>query len=205
MIGPLLKKLIVPLFACALLVSPVLAQTGKVAVADLVTLLSAWSGDDLDLTISNAAARHIDFAGMAECTLGKVQWDKLGPAKRREFVATFRRLVEHRYYRRWHRIFQKGTLTYVSEASASDDTIVKTLLKVGKKEDVVIWRLRSSDGDLKVISLAVEGKDLLKRLNARFQRHLQKDGFDGLMAWLKDKLDEDDDLETSSAATILVQ
>ncbi|MBI4532462.1 MAG: ABC transporter substrate-binding protein [Candidatus Melainabacteria bacterium] len=205
MFGPVLKKLIVPLFAGVLLASSVLAQTGKTAVADLVTLLSAWSGDNLDSIISNAAAKHIDFAGMAECALGKVQWDRLGPARKREFVATFRRLVEHRYYRRWHKIFHKGTLAYVSEANASDDTIVKTLLRVGKKEDVVIWRLRSSDGDLKVISLSVEGKDLLKRLNARFQRHLQKDGFDGLMAWLKDKLDEDDDLETSSAAIILVQ
>ena len=201
----MLRVLIAGLFVWVMFNSPVLAQTGKTAVFDLVSLFSSWSGDDVDSAISQAAAKHIDFAGMAEHALGTVQWEQLGPSKKREFVATFRKLVEHRYYHRWHKIFKKGKLTWLGEANAAGDTIVKTLLTVGKKKDPVVWRLRLVDGDLKVLNLSVGDKDLLQRLNARFQRHLQKDGFDGLMAWLKDKLDEDDEPETSSTVSILVQ
>ena len=167
---------------------------------ELVTLFSAWSGQRVDPAISDAAARQIDYPGMAEYTLGPAQWDKLTASQKRDFVTVFRKLVEERYYPRWHKIFYNGKVTFLSEASVNGDTLVKTALTVGKQEDMVIWRLHPRAGELKVVSMTVGDKDLLDRLRSRFRKHLSRDGVDGLIAWLKDKLDEDDTSGTGSTA-----
>ena len=177
---------------------PAGAQTGRTAVHDLVTLFTTWDGKSVNADLSGAAAKHIDYSGMAARAIGQTEWDKLSPGQQREFVTTFRKLVEHRYYPRWHKLFRKGTVSYLSESSANGDVLVRTRLLVGKKRDTLIWRLHQGAGDFLVINLTVGEKDLLSRLSARFHRLMKDDGFDGMMAWLKDKLDEDDELPLRS-------
>lgn len=169
------------------------ADQGRQAVQELVTLFAAWDGDDVDQSISNAAARSIDYGTMAERVLGEPTWSRLTATQRREFLTTFRKVVEQRYYPRWHKLFYKGRLNYLSEAGADGDIFVKTVLVVGKKEDPVVWRLHGAGGDWKVVSLSVGDKDLLRRLSERFQRHLGKDGFDDMLSRLKESVDDDDE------------
>ena len=195
-----LRQLIVCAYISILFFLPAFAQAGKPIIHDLVTLLSLWAGDEIGPNISTSAAKYIDYEGMAELAVGSSVWTKLPAGQRREFVITFRKLVEQRYYPRWHKIFSKGKLVYHDEVTVNGDTLVKTFLTVGKKEDLVIWRLHSAHGELKIVSLSVADKDLLKRLRERFHRHLDKGGFDGMMAWLKDKLTDTDVGEETSMA-----
>lgn len=173
---------------------------GRTVVHNLVTLFSAWSGDRIDSALSSAAAAYIDYNFMAERALGEEHWAKLSASQRREFVATFQRLIEQRYYPRWHKLFYKGQLSFTGEAAAGGDIYVRSLLAIGKKQDTIVWRLHGTPGDYKVISLRVGDKDLLRRLQDRFQRHLEKDGFEGMLAWLKDKADVDDEPALSGSA-----
>lgn len=173
--------------------APAGAESGRAAVQQLTTLFSTWKGEPVHGSIAGAAAKHIDYAGMAARALGTDSWGKLTAAQKGEFVTTFRKLVERRYYPRWRKLFQKGSMHYGSETSASGDLLVRTELQIGKKRDALVWRLHPVNGDLMVINLSVGEKDLLTRLTARFQKHLKKGGFTGMMAWLKDKLDEDDE------------
>jgi len=168
------------------------AEEGKPTVQSLVTLFAAWHGDEVDPPLSNAAARYIDYREMSERVLGKPHWSRLSLSQQGEFVGTFRRLVEQRYYPRWHRLFYKGKLNYGHEVVSDGDLFVKTVLIIGKKEDPVVWRLHDSGGEWKVVSLSVGNRDLLRRLNERFARHLARDGFDGMLAWLKDKVDDEE-------------
>lgn len=180
-------------------VFPCQAQTGKNTVQELVTLFSAWSDKGRNKDICDAVARHIDYGGMAELSLTKAQWEKIGPTQRKELIASFKALVERRYYPRWHKTFLKGKLSFASEASTAGDTYVKTFLSTGDDEDTVIWRLHLKGSELVVLSLNVNGKDLLTRLSARFQRQMEKHGFEGLIAWLKEKSDDEDPDESSVA------
>jgi len=181
------------------------AQTGKSVVQDLVTLFSGWSGDDDDRSIYEPAARRIDYQEMAETSIGQGQWNKLNATQKREFVSALRRLVENRYYPRWHNIFYKGKLTILSEVTTRNELSVKTLLSLGKKKSYVTWRMhRNSNGEPMVVSLTVGEKDLLTRMSVRFQKQIAKSGIDGLIVWLKEKLDIDPNESINSTAMSLI-
>ena len=127
---------------------------------------------------------------MSRRVLG-AQWHAMSSGARSEFVSLFRSLVEERYYPRWHRIFSRGRLSYLNEKSGGGEVIVKTVLKVGDKSDLLIWRLETDKGSAKVISLAVEDKDLLTKISNRFQKRLGKKGINGLIAWMKEEIEEE--------------
>lgn len=178
---------------CVLLCLPCRAQAGQKTVQELVMLFSAWSGDSDDRDIYQEAGKYIDYSAMAERALGKPNWDIISAAQKQEFVSVFQKLVEQRYYPRWHKIFFNGRVSYVGQTTVNGDTLVKSALQVGNEEDMVIWRLHPRNGELAVISLAVDETDLLSKVHDRFQKMLQKKGFANLLAWLKDEVEEDSD------------
>ncbi len=142
---------------------------------------------------------------MAESSVGQVQWNKLNATQKREFVSALRHLVENRYYRRWQHIFHKSKLTILSETTTRNELWVKTMLSIGKKQSYVTWRLRrNNNGEPMVVSLTVGEKDLLTRMTVRFQKQIAKSGIEGLIAWLKDKLDIDPNESINSTAMSLI-
>ena len=167
------------------------AQSGQKVIKELVVLFSTWSGKSPNHNIFNQAAQYIDFAGMAQASLGENNWARLTSKQQEQFVIAFRKLVEQRYYPRWHKIFCHGHINYIGQTNTSNDTIVKTALSVGKKKDIVVWRLRPKDGELALISLAVNKTDLVEKLHNRFQKRLAKHNFTYLLTWLKKKLPEE--------------
>jgi ABC-type transporter MlaC component len=189
------KFIVLACIAAALLgVAPVRAQiTGRETVQELVTLFSAWSSPKSRHNIFDEAARHIDYNCMAEMAFTPAQWDSFAPVQKHELVQSFRTLVETRYYQRWHKLFLRSRLTIANEARANGDIFVKTYVTEGKDEDTVIWRLRARNGEPMVISMDVNGKDLVSRLSRRFQKQLKKRGTEGLISWLKDQADEDEE------------
>lgn len=184
--------IIVGLFvACCAFGSPLSANadTGSQAVQDLATLFAAYSHEGPNQNILDAAAKRIDFPAMTEMVFKPAQWASLTPVEKREVTLAFRKLVEKRYYTRWHKMFNRGKLQIAGEAKAGPDTFVKTFLtEPGEDEsDSVIWRTRSKNGDHVLVSMSVNGKDLVSRLSPRFQKALEKRGANGLVAWMKER------------------
>lgn len=175
--------------------------TGKEAVQELFTLFSAWSSPQNKAHIFEEAAHRIDYATMAETAFTPAQWDSFTPSQKRDLIQSFQVLVENRYYQRWHKLFLRSHLSITGEAKAGADTYVKTHLTEGKDDDTVIWKLRSKGGEPMIISLDVNGKDLVGRLSERFQRQLKKRGPQGLITWIKDKADVDEDEGNNEAAS----
>jgi ABC-type transporter MlaC component len=130
---------------------------------------------------------------MSEQALGAEQWGKLKPAERNDFTAALRKLVEDRYYPRWHKLFSKGILTYGKESAGHGDIILNTVLKVNKKSQDVSWQLDTKGVQPRVISLKVDDKDLLNRLHKRIFPRLQKSGFKSLLSWLQTKAGMEND------------
>lgn len=160
---------------------PALAADGKSVVEDFIGLTSQKGN------IFDQAAVYVDFEEMSKRALGSKRWLKMSPVKRREFVATFRHVMEQRYYPRWHKIFGKGKMEYLAESRDGDDLLVKACLTLGKKRDDLTWRLCDGHGRLKIVSLAVGTNDLLTRASARLRKSADEKGTDGMIAWLKKK------------------
>lgn len=169
---------------------------GKTTVDRVVNLFSMWTGKASSKAVFKEASNLIDYDEMSEKALNH-HWENLKPAERREFVSTFRTLIEEKYYRRWHKIFMKGQLAYNSESPAAGDLFIRTTLKVGKKQDRVVWRLSKRSGEYRVVSIAVNQKDLLDRLSVRLDQRLRKDNFKGLLTWMREEADlEGDDYKS---------
>lgn len=150
----------------------------------------------------SGAARYIDYDAMAQRSLGAPQWSKLTAKQKQDYIAALKVLMEQRYYPRWHRIFSKAKMEYVSKSSNGSDVLVKTNLIVGKKRDAMTWRV--NDKSDKVVSLAIGDKDLLDRLTNRLQPKLKKSGFDSMLAWMQAHVKtQESPTQTSSAESVL--
>ena len=92
---------------------------------------------------------------------------------------------------------------YVDEVPSRGYTLVKTQLVVGKKKDTIVWRVHPRNGEMMVSDLYVGNKDLLGRLSERFHKQIQRHGINGLIAWMHQAadVDEDHDLQTGSTPT----
>ena len=167
------------------------SRLGWGTIEKLTKVLSVWTGNTQNKAVLNEVAHLIDYEGMAARTLGSY-WSTLTPLEQREFSSVFRRLVEERYYQRWRKIFSRGELSYKEEVLVSKDLFVRTNLRVGKKVDKVIWRLSNRTGSYRIVSLAVDDKDLVGRLGERVQEHLREDGYAVLISWMIDKADLDE-------------
>lgn len=177
---------------------PALAvEPGFAVVQNIVSVFSGTGS-----TSYPSAAKFIDYDAMSQRSLGAGQWAKLTAKQRHDYTAALKVLMEQRYYPRWHRIFSKAKLEYVSKAAAGSDLLVNTNLVVGKKHDAVTWRL--NDRNDKVVSLAIGEKDLLDRLTNRLQPKLKKSGFQSMLSWMQAHArGEEPATQTSSAESVL--
>ncbi len=172
------------------------SPAGASVVNQVAELFSSWSSKASNKVLLDKAASLIDYDMMSEAALGDY-WNKLNPVQRREFVTTFRILIEEKYYERWHKIFQKGDLQYRNESQSGGELFIKTTLTVGKKQDALVWRLKRKDGTYRVISLQVNEKDLVQQLSLRLERHTKKDNFEKLLTWMKEEADVVEDHSNS--------
>lgn len=173
-------------------IAPVQSQISRTTVQNLVALFSACPDNQINTNFCQQAARYIDYAWMAENTLGAKYWDNLSEPERTEFVAVFQKLIEQRYYARWHRNFSHASLHYQHETKDKGDILLKTILVLGKKQSQVIWRLHPKNGELAMIDLQVNKKDLLAHLKNRWQKQLAKRGFKGFFIWIKSHLHDEE-------------
>jgi ABC-type transporter MlaC component len=173
--------------------SAALSQGGKGTVENLVRILGAGNGTAADQKTFAEAAKFIDYESMSQRALGQAEWAKISPSQRSKFIAALRTVVEQRYYPRWHRLFAKGTITYGQESTVNGDTVLQTSLKINKKSQQLAWCMAKHAGDLKVVSLGLNDKDLLNKLHQRVITKLKKSDFDSLVVWLKNKAPHEDD------------
>jgi Toluene tolerance, Ttg2. len=176
------------LLLSAFAVGPAQAREGWPTVEKVVGIFATWQGKKPNSAISSAASEYIDYSEMAERALGR-QWNKIDAGEKREFVNLFTRVIEERYYPRWHKVFSRGKLEYVKDAPLPDGVRVTTLCTVGKKKDTIVWQLSKRSGTYKVVSLAVDDKDLVTRIGSRLQKHMAGESFDKLIAWMKDEFE----------------
>jgi ABC-type transporter MlaC component len=168
------------------------AQSGKATVEKLVTLFKSWDQGIAPAKVFSEATDYIDYSSMSEQALGADQWGKLSDNDKNAFSKAIKKLVEQRYYPRWHKLFAKGSLTYGTESNRNGDITLNTVLNVNKKSQEVAWRLQAKSTAPKVISLRVDEKDLLNVLHDRISPRLRKAGFSSLLSWLQNKAAQED-------------
>jgi ABC-type transporter MlaC component len=165
--------------------------SAREAVQQLVTLISTWSGSTDTPSFYADAAKRIDYDGMAQAALKPTQWRKMSETERSEYITSFRRLVETRYYLRWHKLFQRSHLAICGEEQIGSDSYLKTqMIRANAANESIVWRLHTVNNYPMVVSLNVDGKDLLARLSGRLQRGFDQQGSRALTIWLQRRATE---------------
>ncbi len=190
------------ILSCAdtlLLVQPAQGQTGKGTIDALVKTLAGLQINKSGISSPQLAevAKYIDYQTMAEQALGNKEWQQLNTTQRKIYLQSFKSLVEHRYYKRWHKIFSKSKIAYENEdktATRKDNEImVKTALSADKDTKMVIWTLTAQQP--KVINLAVDDRDILNKVQSRFQGKIARAGVPAFLAWLQNKAKQSSDTD----------
>lgn len=138
----------------------------------------------------NAAAQHMDFEEMARRAFGEAGWAKFSAAEQKEVVQLFRRLMQVRFYPRWHRVFKKGIFKITAQSKKGADSLVAGNLYLDDQERALIFRLAKTGDAFKLINMSIKDKDMLERTSVRLKRTLKQKGTTGLIAHLRKRIEE---------------
>lgn len=134
----------------------------------------------------------LDYRGLAEASLGS-EWAKLTDAQRAEITDLLKQLVTRAYEKHL-----KKTLAYRIEYVGEEElpeghwrVDTRAIHKTDPRAETVHvgFELRPvDDGRFKVVDLVIEEVSLVGSYRAQFAKILKKEGWDGLIKRLKDKI-----------------
>lgn len=151
---------------------------GAAALAQRKTQLAAALGELLDYDELTHRALGAHEAGATA-------------AQRTEFASLLRQLVERSYEKNL-----EGTLDYevryVGRTSTADGVTVRTIAKSrtnGREPEVSIdYTLHQVNGTWRVYDVATDGVSLVRNYRNSFARIVARDGFDALLAKMRERL-----------------
>ena len=132
---------------------------------------------------------HFDFPSMSKWVLGQ-SWKDASDGQRQLFLKEFRTLLV--------RTYAKALLEYSDEkihflpsdnAPAANLAVVKTEVKSpgGGAPVPIHYRMHISDGEWKVVDVAVDGVSLVSTYRGSFASEIRKNGLDALIAKLVER------------------
>ena len=166
-------------------------QQVQVVVDEVIAILkdSSQQGETRRQAIRNAIAPHFDFRSMSQSALS-VNWKKASPAQQDEFVELFKKLLENVYIVSMEE-YAGQTVRYGKEKIKGKRASVETfILQPSGVETPVIYRVRLNQGKWFAYDVVVEGISLVSNYRSTFRTIAQKEGMEGVLRQLKEKLAE---------------
>ena len=161
-------------------------------VDTVIDILKARENSDV-LTAENRQAIRkaveggFDFPEMAKRSLSK-GWRAIGDSQRQAFTVVFRDLLERSYGNRLAG-FSGQTVEYGEVKEKNKNRVVKTEIVDAKTRTPVEYSLHETKDGWRVYNIVIEGVSLVSTYRSSFKRMMKKEGFDGLMKNMSDKLE----------------
>jgi len=131
---------------------------------------------------------RFDYREMARRSVGKI-WKKQSSDQQTAFTETFRQLLERSYGNRLA-AYHGQTVEFDDAEFKKNKARVKTRVMDSNKTTPVEYRLHQRDGTWQVYDIKIEGVSLVGTFRKDFKGPLKKDGFDGLLKTLKEKVEQ---------------
>lgn len=159
--------------------------------SEVLTILSDQSRGDQqkfdDLVVLLEDPIDLDLVG--RLILGR-HWRTANEEQRREYLELFREYALANLASKLHLYRgQSFEVTGAKVVSDRDALVTSRILSQGEPPLQVDWRLRQlNDGDMVTIDLIVEGVSLIVTLRSEFSAVIERQGFDGLLAELRQRI-----------------
>ena len=137
--------------------------------------------------IIDAAEKLFDFVELSKRTLG-LNWNKLTPEQRKEFVALYKTILKDAYIDKLT-AYTDEKINYTREVPLSETIVEVQSIVTTKKADVPIYyRVIKKDGGWKVFDVIVEGVSLIGNYRTQFREILGNNPPSTLLDTLRKKV-----------------
>jgi phospholipid transport system substrate-binding protein len=167
------------------------------ATADQVISRIADNRDNLDAhpeqiygLINELVIPHFDFTSMSKWVLGK-NWRQASDIQREKFINEFRTLLVRTYARALLE-YSDQEINYIPVESNPNSNLVVVKTEVqspGSNAVPINYRMHVSDGEWKVVDIAVDGISLVATYRGSFSSEIRKNGIDSLITKLTERND----------------
>ncbi|WP_425404692.1 MlaC/ttg2D family ABC transporter substrate-binding protein [Hwanghaeella sp.] len=148
--------------------------------------------DEREETVQALLRENLELETMGRFVLGP-EWRKADDAQRASYLELFSEFVVRTYSKRLGEYGgQQFEVTGTSQAGKADALVVTAITSGDGSPPVKAgWRVKTDrDGKLKIVDVIVEGVSMLQTQRSEFDSVVRRSGLDGLMALLKEKLDQ---------------
>jgi phospholipid transport system substrate-binding protein len=170
-------------------------RTSVEAILDILKKGDALDKDSRRSAMETIIDKRFDFRAMSQRTLA-TNWKKATDAEKQEFTDLFKQLIQSSYVGKLE-AYTNETVEYVAEKAKGRKAVVETLIKTASADIPLNYKMYSKDGDWLVYDVIIEGVSLISNYRSSYQTIVKQEGFDGLMAKMKAKIEE---LKTTEAS-----
>ena len=157
-------------------------------------LLKQKPSDKRNSALSKHLGTLLDFDTLAKKSLGS-EWTKRSAQEQKSFTNLLRSLVERQYQKNLTNTLEYN-IGYAGSEATDDGALVKTVAKSKKKRRApaieIDYSMHTSGDEWRVYDVATDGVSLVKNYRRQFRRIIKKDGWNGLLSRMKNKLSDSD-------------
>jgi phospholipid transport system substrate-binding protein len=163
-------------------------------------ILTLLQNKGLDQTTRRKEMRKVingrfDFHAMSQSTLA-TNWKKASKEQQEEFVTLFSQLIENTYIGRVE-AYTDEKVDYPGEKVKGKKAVVATLILTASADIPIDYKVyQKKNGEWWVYDVIIEGISLISNYRSSYQDIVSKEGLDGLLAKMRNKIKE---LETLPA------
>jgi phospholipid transport system substrate-binding protein len=144
--------------------------------------------DDKRTQIRVIVKERFDFRAMSQRTLA-TNWNKTTDEEKEKFVDLFSQLIENSYVGKIDS-YTNERVDYPGEKISGRKAVVETLIITSSADIPVDYRLYQKGDQWLVYDVIIEGVSLISNYRSSYQEIMKKEGFDGLLAKMRAKIDE---------------
>jgi len=158
------------------------------------SILTLLQNKELDQATRRKEMRKVingrfDFRAMSQRTLA-TNWKKASKEQQQEFVQLFAQLIENTYIGRVE-AYTDEKVDYPGEKVKGKKAVVETLILTASADIPINYKVyQKKNGEWWVYDVIIEGISLISNYRSSYKEIVKKEGFDGLIAKMKNKIKE---------------
>ena len=138
--------------------------------------------------IREAINTRFDFRAMSQRTLA-TNWKKASDDEQQQFVELFSLLIESTYIGRVE-AYTNEKVDYPGEKVKGKKALVETLILTDSADIPVNYKVYLKNGKWWIYDVVIEGISLISNYRSSYQEIVKKEGFDGLLVKMQEKIKE---------------
>lgn len=153
-------------------------------------VLQRAEGASRDRRLSQLLGDLLDYEALSEASLGE-HWASHSESERAEFVSLLKQLVERSYKANLQRTLDYR-VDYQNAERRGEKVIVRTSARSRENRRApavsIDYEMVQAGRNWRVVNVVTDGQSLVQSYRSQFHRILERDGWDGLLGKMRERL-----------------